>query len=155
MHSCTFDFLRMRYFVKALGIGATSGPCVGFLGTSLCVFFTCLSVSDLALSLEVPVSHTQMAVLVPPVITSFKFGHMAQRIGPHSDRHSYTTNAWNKIEEKDRRLVLARGCRGGEDRFMLAVSFTKFYLNNQLFHQHQRIWLLYVTNPEKTFRITT
>lgn len=56
--------------------------------------FTCLSISDLALSLEVPVSHTQMAVLVPPVITSFGFGHMAQTIWPHSDRHSYTTSAW-------------------------------------------------------------
>lgn len=74
---------------------------------SVCIF-TCLSVSDLALSLEVPVSHTQMAVLVPPVITSFGFGHMAQRIWPHSDRHSYTTNAW----EGDWRLRLNIGLLG-------------------------------------------
>lgn len=41
---------------------------------------TCLSVSALARSLDVPVSHTQMAVLVPPVMTSFRLGQMAQRI---------------------------------------------------------------------------
>lgn len=46
-----------------------------------CVFAsTCLSVSDLAFSLQVPVSHTQMAVLVPPVMTSLGLGQMAQRI---------------------------------------------------------------------------
>lgn len=46
-----------------------------------CVFAsTCLSVSDLAFSLQGPVSHTQMAVLVPPVMTSLGLGQMAQRI---------------------------------------------------------------------------
>lgn len=68
-----------------------NADCFFFFGSGV---FTCLSISDLALSLEVPVSHTQMAVLVPPVITSFGFGHMAQTIWPHSDRHSYTTSAW-------------------------------------------------------------
>lgn len=94
------------FYVEALSISATPGQCMG--EQFMCVF-TCLSTSDLALSLEVPVSHTQMAVLVPPVITSFGFGHIAQRIWPHSDRHSYTTNAWKKIEDWYRRLVLPVG----------------------------------------------
>lgn len=49
---------------------------------------TCLSVRGLAFSLEVPISHTHTTVLVPPVITSLGLGQMAQRIWPHSDRHS-------------------------------------------------------------------
>ncbi len=48
----------------------------------------------LAFSLEVPVSHTQIAVLNPPVMTSLGLGQIAHRICPHSDRHSYTTTAY-------------------------------------------------------------
>lgn len=49
---------------------------------------TCLSVRGLAFSLEVPISQTHTTVLVPPVMTSLGLGHTAQRIWPHSDRHS-------------------------------------------------------------------
>lgn len=54
---------------------------------------TCLRVSVLAFSLEVPISHTHTTVLVPPVMTSLGLGQMAQRIWPHSDKHSYTVTA--------------------------------------------------------------
>ena len=69
-------------------------------GVCVCVcvhswpMFTCLRARVLALSLAVPVSQTQMAVLVPPVMTSLGLGQMAHRILPHSDRHSYTITAY-------------------------------------------------------------
>lgn len=54
---------------------------------------TCLRVKVLAFSLEGLVSQTQIAVLVPPVMTSLGFGQMAHKIWAHSDRHSYTITA--------------------------------------------------------------
>lgn len=57
---------------------------------------TCLRLRDLARSLDVPSSHTQMAVLVPPVSTSLGLGQMAHRTCPHSERLSYTTRACSK-----------------------------------------------------------
>lgn len=60
-----------------------------------CNVLTCFSVRDLAFSLDVPISHTQILVLAPAVTTSLGLGQMAQRICPHSDRHSYTTDAWS------------------------------------------------------------
>lgn len=99
-----------------------------------CLFiwmFTCFSISDLARSLEVPVSHTQMAVLVPPVITSFGFGQMAQRIWPHSDRHSYTTKAWNKFKDLDCAEVRKRRLR-----IFLTFSLIKFVCVSTLCNQN-------------------